>query len=119
MKKAFSTFSAALLATLAPTACEGVGGDADGGGAGGPPLPIETLNSTEQASLILMREEEKLAHDVYAYLDTLWGGSVNVFRLPQHCQQRIHSHGSRTSIAAPLQPARSCRDTKAFPNKLI
>lgn len=39
-------------------------------------LPIEALNSTEQDSMTYMREEEKLAHDVYVYLDTLWGGKV-------------------------------------------
>ena len=41
-------------------------------------LPIEALNSAEQDSLIYMREEEKLAHDVYVHMNTLWGG-VPVF----------------------------------------
>ncbi len=39
-------------------------------------LPIETLSTAEVESLAFMREEEKLAHDVYAQLGTLWGQRV-------------------------------------------
>jgi len=42
-------------------------------------LPIETLSSAEQDSLAFMREEEKLAHDVYTQLDTLWSNQTRVF----------------------------------------
>lgn len=42
-------------------------------------LPIQTLSAAEQDSLIYMREEEKLAHDVYSYLNVLWGASLPVF----------------------------------------
>jgi hypothetical protein len=38
----------------------------------------ESLNSKELESLAFMREEEKLAHDVYAYLDSLYR-YINVF----------------------------------------
>jgi hypothetical protein len=41
-------------------------------------LAKEDLNSKEQESLAFMREEEKLAHDVYAYLDSLYR-YINVF----------------------------------------
>jgi len=54
------TSSAALTATLAT-------------------LPIETLSVAEQESLAFMREEEKLAHDVYIQLDGLWRGYTKVF----------------------------------------
>jgi len=40
-------------------------------------LPIETLSTEERAGLIMMREEEKLAHDVYITLYEKWG--VNAF----------------------------------------
>ena len=40
-------------------------------------LPSEPLNADEIKSLTLMREEEKLAHDVYLTLYNKWG--VNVF----------------------------------------
>lgn len=40
-------------------------------------LPNEPLNSTELASLSFMREEEKLARDVYITLYNKWG--VNIF----------------------------------------
>ncbi len=42
-------------------------------------LPTETLTAAEQASLTYIREEEKLAHDVYVQLGTLWGGQTKVF----------------------------------------
>ena len=40
-------------------------------------LPLEGLSADEQASLTYMREEEKLAHDVYTQLDALWGSQTN------------------------------------------
>lgn len=55
-----ATSSAALIATLAT-------------------LPIEDLSAAEQESLAFMREEEKLAHDVYIQLDGLWRGYTKVF----------------------------------------
>lgn len=42
-------------------------------------LPIETVSVAEQESLAFMREEEKLAHDVYAQMDARWGASSQVF----------------------------------------
>lgn len=40
-------------------------------------LPMEALSSEEQSSLLFMREEEKLAKDVYITLYDKWG--VNIF----------------------------------------
>jgi hypothetical protein len=42
-------------------------------------LPVETTSVPEQESLAFMREEEKLAHDVYVQLDGLWRGYTRVF----------------------------------------
>lgn len=42
-------------------------------------VPVEPLSTAEQTSLLFMREEEKLARDVYVYLDSLWGASVPTF----------------------------------------
>lgn len=42
-------------------------------------LPLESLSTAESASLTYIREEEKLAHDVYARLNTLWGSQTPVF----------------------------------------
>lgn len=42
-------------------------------------LPLETLSAAESSSLGYMREEEKLAGDVYTRLDALWGGQVKTF----------------------------------------
>lgn len=42
-------------------------------------LPIETLNEAEATSLAYLREEEKLALDVYTQLDSIWGTSIKMF----------------------------------------
>lgn len=42
-------------------------------------LPVQPLSADEQASLVFMREEEKLAHDVYARLGTLWSAQTRTF----------------------------------------
>ncbi len=94
------TLAAVLMMVMALTACGG-GDSASALGDGGPPLivdangvstfdstalgvalaalPGETLSAAEQATLAYMREEEKLAHDVYAQFDTLYAGSVKIF----------------------------------------
>ena len=41
--------------------------------------PIEVLSDQEQSSLLFMREEEKLAQDVYANLAGVWGAQTNTF----------------------------------------
>lgn len=90
-----SLFSA-FLAALVLTACGG--GDAtEPKGRGGPvlvdgtnfdstalgialaALPLETLSVAEQDTLAYMREEEKLAHDVYAQFDALYSASTRIF----------------------------------------
>ena len=88
--------AAAVFIAISLTACGG-GGDTGtpANGNGGPPLvvdadgnstfnasvlgttlsalPTETLSAAEQSSLVYMREEEKLAGDVYARLGATWG----------------------------------------------
>lgn len=89
-----------LLVAIALTACGG--GDTDNASQGGGPaatvdangassfdstalgialkaLPQEALSPQESESLLYMREEEKLAGDVYTLMDALWGGNVRVF----------------------------------------
>ena len=54
---------------------QGNGGNGAGTGTGTSVLdiPASDLNADEAASLLFMREEEKLAHDVYNTLSTTWG----------------------------------------------
>lgn len=100
MKTHLTKLTVALLATLVMSACGG-GDNATTASYGRPALvvdasgyssfnstalglslaalPIETLSVAEQASLAFMREEEKLAHDVYAQMDARWGASTRVF----------------------------------------
>lgn len=41
-------------------------------------LPYEEISQQEEESLVFLREEEKLAYDVYIYLYNLWG--VKIFK---------------------------------------
>jgi hypothetical protein len=99
MKRPSHTLALGVFVSLILTAC---GGDSGGTGMGNgsaaltvdsngvssfngtvlgsslASLAKEDLNSKEQESLAFMREEEKLAHDVYAYLDSLYR-YINVF----------------------------------------
>jgi len=100
MKTQLTKLTVALVAALILSACGG-GGDANPVTRGGPPLvvdangvssfdstalglsmaalPLEALSVVETDSLVFMREEEKLAHDVYALLDQRWSTSIRVF----------------------------------------
>lgn len=90
--------TAALLTALALTACGGGSDNDNAGASGGPPLvvdaegnstfnttvlsasltalPSEQLSDAERNSLVYMREEEKLAGDVYDRLYAAWGLKV-------------------------------------------
>lgn len=65
-----------LLAALALTASAALGA----GVATAAPASAATLSGTEAADLQHMREEEKLARDVYTVMDTKYGASVRVFK---------------------------------------
>ena len=63
------------------------GGGADcGAGAMIGDLPYQEVDAVEQSDLLHMREEEKLARDVYRALDDLWG--MRVFRNISSAEQR-------------------------------
>ena len=101
MKTQLTKLTVALLAALVLSACGGADNNANPMAAGGPPLivdangvssfsstalglslaalPLEALSVAEKDSLAFMREEEKLAHDVYALLDVRWGTSIRAF----------------------------------------
>lgn len=61
------------LLLLALSACNGSGGTA---GSGGSDVEARELSSDEITTLFYMREEEKLARDVYQYLHGRWGTPV-------------------------------------------
>jgi hypothetical protein len=96
MKNKLHKLSAALLIALSLTACGGSDNDYPG-----PPLlvtddgistfsssnlnyalsylPLESISTAEAASLTFMREEEKLANNVYLQLANTWGSQSRVF----------------------------------------
>ena len=87
-RKQFLRYLTAALGTvaLAPvlTACGGGGGDVTAATtetsltavSAAAVAPATSLSVEEIAALKFMREEEKLAHDVYAALYSLWGANV-------------------------------------------
>ena len=68
-----STFNAGNLAAQLPT------------------YPLSALSPAEADSLAVMREEEQLAHDVYAVSAALWSPAG----LHQHHGQRSHAFRGR------------------------
>ena len=72
---------AAPSTSAVPADGEDAGSNADAGSAaGGPPAPgivmSTDLTAADMAAITYMREEEKLAHDVYVKLAELWGSRV-------------------------------------------
>ena len=99
MKHLIRSIPSALLTVFILTACGG-GGDAPADLGGSPllvdaagvstidstalnttltALPIETLSAAEKETLAFMREEEKLAHDIYTELALRWSANTRVF----------------------------------------
>jgi hypothetical protein len=79
-RKQFLRLMGATLGGVVLTACGG--GDEelvstlDAPAASTPVLSAEDLSAEEIAGLMYMREEEKLAHDVYVALFNVWGANV-------------------------------------------
>lgn len=87
VRLAVAAISLPLLATAA--LLTGCGGGGDDGGTAGPnaastamlesslaAIAPSALSADETASLVFMREEEKLARDVYAAMASLWGTKI-------------------------------------------
>lgn len=70
-------------------------------------MPVQTLSQAEKDSLRYMREEEKLAHDVYAVLAKQWGKQTQVFnRISASEARHISAVGrllQRHNVADPMQ----------------
>ncbi len=74
----FATVSLAVVALLAATVAPAMAAALDAGRKPPiPPTPVVTpLSDAEIAGLLFMRDEEKLAHDVYVTLYARWGAAV-------------------------------------------
>jgi hypothetical protein len=68
-----------------------------------PPVPVSPLSQDEIAGLTFMREEEKLARDVYLTLYEMWGSQVfsNIARSEQSHMDAIKTLLDRYGIADP------------------
>jgi hypothetical protein len=74
---------------------QGASGNAAGELINLPPTTPGELSSDESAALLYMREEEKLAHDVYVTLDTQW--SLPIFQNISQSEQ-IHTDAIKTLL---------------------
>jgi hypothetical protein len=104
------------------SACGGGGTSAPGAAA---PDPVTDLSTEEVAGLLFMREEEKLAHDVYVALFGLWGAQVftNIADSEtQHTEavrQLILSHGLEDPAATTPPGVFVNDDLQALYNQLV
>lgn len=77
---AYSAFALPAAATSTSSALYGGNGNGGNGGNGGgvqiTAIPASDLSAEEAAALLFMREEEKLARDVYNQMFALWGQPV-------------------------------------------
>jgi len=67
-------------------------------------LPLETLSADERSSLLYMREEEKLARDVYLFLYNQWGTLIfqNIANSEQVHMDAVLHLLNRYSITDPV-----------------
>lgn len=67
-------------------------------------LPIETLSESETSGLLLMREEEKLARDVYQTLYEKWGLQIfaNIAQSEQTHTEAIHDLLNKYDLTDPV-----------------
>lgn len=68
-------------------------------------LPIEPINEAERNSLILMREEEKLARDIYLAMYNKWGANIfnNISSSEQTHMDAVLSILKKYQIADPIE----------------
>ncbi|WP_457673151.1 DUF2202 domain-containing protein [Thiolapillus sp.] len=75
-------------------------------GFGGPPTPVEIapLSEAEAATLTFMREEEKLARDVYITLHEIWGSGIfsNISRSEQRHMDTMASQLEKYGLPDPV-----------------
>lgn len=67
-------------------------------------IPLGTIEPAEEAGLIFMREEEKLARDVYTHLSTLWTENIfdNIGRSEQTHTEAVLALLERYGIPDPV-----------------
>lgn len=67
-------------------------------------IPVGTLNQAEQEGILLMREEEKLARDVYLALYDLWGQNtfLNISNSEQQHMDRMEDLINRYNLTDPV-----------------
>lgn len=88
-------------------------------------LPQETLNADESGSLLLMREEEKLAKDVYTALYGKWG--INIFSNISSTEQQhtdailtlLNKYGLKDPVGNNLAGIFSNRDLQTLYTQLV
>ncbi|MBK1694612.1 hypothetical protein CKO09_07660 [Chromatium weissei] len=111
MSTAFRLLPIALTAVLTATPAAFAGN-----GRGAPPAPpvqpavqpvTATLSATEAATLLFMREEERVARDVYLQFDTLWAAAppfAGIAQSEQKHMDAIKTQIDRYGLTDPSDP---------------
>ncbi|MBN8581629.1 MAG: DUF2202 domain-containing protein [Anaerolineae bacterium] len=98
-------------------------GNGDGTGTDLTTIPVSDLNAEETAALLYMREEEKLARDVYNALSTVWGQPTfsNIASSEQQHMDQIKLLLDRYGLTDPaLDPGKFTDPTlQALYNQLV
>lgn len=71
-------------------------------------LPWEPLSPAEESAILFMREEEKLARDVYLEMDSLWGARIfsNIAVSEQKHMDAVKKLITKYSLQDPVRPDR-------------
>ena len=71
-------------------------------------LPWEPLSPVEESAILFMREEEKLARDVYLEMDSLWGARIfsNIAVSEQKHMDAVKKLITKYSLQDPVRPDR-------------
>jgi hypothetical protein len=122
MKKVMLLLLSVLV--LSVSAQRGNGRGMNGNGLALSTLPLEPLSDAEKASLLQMREEEKLAHDVYVTLFEKWKLAVfeNIAASETQHTGKIKELLDRYQLQDPYQAGRgefTNADLKALYQKLV
>ncbi|MDD2922402.1 MAG: DUF2202 domain-containing protein, partial [Anaerolineales bacterium] len=121
---------ASILPNASNTYGQGNGGNGNGNGGQGQgsgvdiaSIPASDVSAEEAAALLFMREEEKLARDVYNQMFALWGTQnfQNIAASEQQHMDQIKLLMDRYGLADPALPAGQYADAnlQALYNQLI
>lgn len=104
MMKSLRLFSLMIGVPAALATCGVLLMPSNAGLAAGPQARVAPLSAEEKADLLYMREEEKLARDVYLAMSSLWGTPIfsNIAASEQNHMDQVLNLLNRYGVADPV-----------------